>query len=746
MNDMSLHAVTEKYSLSDLDGNSDAEILSKLKASWGYSDIEKFEVIGRISQITLSEGSFYVLRELRSITDGRLLLYPLEVDDTHQSIFIGSIRNEQKDESFVVGQWVRAKLELSPKRERTKHNNPMGLKTVTGSLRPLYIIPEDTRPDILNTGDGPALERWLLDVCHLKHKTEINNAGKALQAKVDADAEAQRVRIVAENEALQVKLQDEHQRQLSEVESSKENAKKLSDDLKKQRKNLQEINQKIIDNKVQQKSAKAEFYSRKQIMEQQLGTLQNFIEQKAQILRDLDLIEQRELDNLLGHKATEASLTGHSFLDVFDADPLKAVAYIQSFMWQNGIVYTRKVLEDFFALVTTHDLIVLAGDSGSGKTNLIKSFAKAVGGKHVIIPVKPNWTSAEDLLGYYNPLEQKYLSTPFLEALFEATQNPEIPYFICLDEMNLARVEYYFADFLSLMEERNEAPEVSLYSDTEAAHLVSEARNFLALVDDAKHKLERSDLVSFLDILRDESLNSKLHELCGFREGDSLLKYHGQLRKLMSSYLTTPSKIRLPSNVRIIGAINVDETTHYLSPKILDRAHIMRFSSPLLSDWGQVEAEIEQFKLDMNLPISLPASALGIRSQYPAYDRNDKLVQTLVHLTREFLDPLGVEFGLRTIRQALGYSTAMQPFTASEALVLNNIVLHKVLPKLMFDGEKVVEAGIARKDKLAGMKDYLAETLDNLGGINAGDSCITELDRVIRNAESNDWSVNYWSR
>ena len=81
---------------------------------------------------------------------------------------------------------------------------------------------------------------------------------------------------------------------------------------------------------------------------------------------------------------------------------------------------------------------------------LVKSFADAIGGKAFIIPVKPNWTSAEDLLGYYNPLEKKYLATPFLEALLEAQNNPTIPYFICLDEMNLARIEYYFADFLSL--------------------------------------------------------------------------------------------------------------------------------------------------------------------------------------------------------------------------------------------------------------------------------------------------------
>ena len=464
------------------------------------------------------------------------------------------------------------------------------------------------------------------------------------------------------------------------------------------------------------------------------------------MLVELDLVGQQEIDSLLNIVSTESVRQGHDFAGAFSSDVTQAVSYVQAYMKKRGVVYRRKVLEDFFALLTTHDLIILAGASGSGKTNLVKSFAEAIGGKAIIIPVKPNWTSAEILLGYYNPLEQKFLSTRFLDALFEAAKNPDVPYFICLDEMNLARVEYYFADFLSLMEERGHAPEIHLYSDTEATHVVSEARNFLSLIDDAKVKLQKPDLVSFLDLLRDEEVNTKLHEMCGFREGDSLLKYHSHLRKVMSSYLNTPSSIRLPSNVRIIGAINVDETTHSLSPKILDRAHIMRFGSPLLSDWEQAENEVEAFDLDLNLPIKFDAAALGNRTHYPTFERDSPLVETLLHLVREYLEPLGIEFGLRTVRQARLYSAALQQFGADEDLVLNNIVLHKLLPKLMFDGNKAVNEKMDRKDLLVGMRDYLEQQLNNLDSDGAVDSCIDELDRVIRNAEVNDWVVNYWSR
>lgn len=87
--------------------------------------------------------------------------------------------------------------------------------------------------------------------------------------------------------------------------------------------------------------------------------------------------------------------------------------------------------------------------------------------------------------------------TPFLEALIEAKQNPDIPYFICLDEMNLARVEYYFADFLSKLEERNEQPTIQLYSDDEAAHVLAELKGlFLSFLTRKKSSAKMASWTS----------------------------------------------------------------------------------------------------------------------------------------------------------------------------------------------------------------------------------------------------------
>src|SRR5690606_21919326 len=154
----------------------------------------------------------------------------------------------------------------------------------------------------------------------------------------------------------------------------------------------------------------AELDQKKRTMEYQLSTLAKFIEEKTRILVDLDLVDKGEIESLGRTSDDDVKQPGHSFADVFGSNIKAAIGYVQAHLYQQGIVYRRSVLEDFYALLKTHDLIILAGDSGSGKTNLVKSFAHAIGGKSVVVPVKPNWTSAEDLLGYYNPIEQKYLS------------------------------------------------------------------------------------------------------------------------------------------------------------------------------------------------------------------------------------------------------------------------------------------------------------------------------------------------
>jgi hypothetical protein len=482
-------------------------------------------------------------------------------------------------------------------------------------------------------------------------------------------------------------------------------------------------------------------------MTRKIERLKSYISEKALFLKDFEFIDEEDFDSFINNATPAYDLAEMlDFSSVFDGDYKQAVSYIQAYLKGQNILYPRHVIENYLTLIRSNDLIILAGDSGSGKTNLVQSFARAVGGVAKIIPVKPNWTSSEDLLGYYNPLEKKYLATPFLEALIEAQQNPEIPYFICLDEMNLARVEYYFADFLSKLESRDSIPEIQLYSDDESAHVLSELKAVVSIISNAQAKYAHDGVVDFVKLMQDENVNAEMKRAFGFSEKDSLIKYHGDIRRMLSGIMSTPSAIKVPANVRIIGAINIDETTHYLSPKILDRAHIMKFRSPLLSDWEAIFAEIESYNFDdVSKPIHFEIDALGRRAPYPRFDREDDFCALFIDLNKEFFNPLGVEFGMRTIRQGLHYLALFTELNEDREQAINNFIIHKILPKFTFDGFK--QSGSDTKlnliDKV--LVSRLESTIPNHESFTEEFSCILALRNIIDNAKANDGVVNYWA-
>ncbi|WP_289048898.1 AAA family ATPase [uncultured Psychrobacter sp.] len=738
----------EVYSKSDLENDSEEELLKKLKNAWDYDPSEPLEVYGTLREIVpLSGFSFYVLDSIKHIRSNEILNFPLSYEPSVQSVFVGDpSKFSLKD--YKSGDIAKARVTFSPPEEREKHNNPFDLMT-TALDGLISIDQEDEVFDFSKStlhfsqvNNDTYLEEYLYNLHLKKALKEIDRSVNVKKAEVEIQLEQRKLEINKEIEELTkeeglLKTNNDYiKSEISNLESQRDKAVSELSEIRESVSNTQSILEK----------SKTEYFKLIENLEQNMASLNETIEQKSEALLQLGLIEQEDINNLLLRYDSSEVREGHSFEEVFNSNYANAIEYIQAYLWNKGIVYKQSVLKDYLALLMSNDLIVLAGDSGSGKTNLVKSFAKAVGGEAIIIPVKPNWTSAEDLLGYYNPLESSYLSTKFLDALIEAQKNPHIPYFICLDEMNLARVEYYFADFLSLLEERDEQPVIQLFSSTEGDVLASELSNFVSLVNDTSIKVEKDEITSFIDVLTDEDFNSKLHEVCGFKDGESLLKYHSSLKKMINSFLNTPSSISLPKNVRIIGAINVDETTHYLSPKILDRAHVMKFSSPLLQDWDAIESEVMEFDIDISKPVIFDISDLGERKPYPEFDRGSELVQILISFVRDYLNPLGVEFGLRTIRQALNYSEALKLFELSDQVVLNNIVLHKILPKMLFDGEKNVNDTLTRKDILNQFLDEVRRQLNNLPETDISTNSVLEFEKIIEDAKSNDWVVNYWAR
>ena len=118
---------------------------------------------------------------------------------------------------------------------------------------------------------------------------------------------------------------------------------------------------------------------------------------------------------------------------------------------QLGLYYTPEIIRRFVAGMASSKLLILEGISGTGKTSLPYSFSRYLNNPATIVSIQPSYRDRTEILGYFNEFSKRFNETEFLRALYEANYRPD-PTLIVLDEMNLARIEYYFAEMLSVLE------------------------------------------------------------------------------------------------------------------------------------------------------------------------------------------------------------------------------------------------------------------------------------------------------
>jgi hypothetical protein len=134
------------------------------------------------------------------------------------------------------------------------------------------------------------------------------------------------------------------------------------------------------------------------------------------------------------------------------------VKHIVQYIQNKGFYYDFDEVMNLFLSLKTKPFVILSGISGTGKTMMVKWFAESLGatrenGRFNLIPVRPDWSDGSDLLGYRD-IKGDFIPGPLTKVLKQANKDLHNPYFVLLDEMNLARVEYYFSDLLSVMESR----------------------------------------------------------------------------------------------------------------------------------------------------------------------------------------------------------------------------------------------------------------------------------------------------
>lgn len=211
----------------------------------------------------------------------------------------------------------------------------------------------------------------------------------------------------------------------------------------------------------------------------------------------------------------------------------KEKAFIQRFISrvrQRGFLYDERDLYNFHISAKSSRLVILAGRSGTGKSGLVRLYGEALGitpSQVAFLPVRPSWMDDGDILGYLDRNRMLYFpsDTGLAELLVEASRHPEKMYIVCFDEMNLARAEYYFAQFISVLEKK---------------------------------------------------------------ENPALQLYNPSLEERVYNHSDYPARIPLLDNVLFMGTVNVDESTYHFSDKILDRANVITLHQRKFSDMAQL--------------------------------------------------------------------------------------------------------------------------------------------------------------
>ena len=245
----------------------------------------------------------------------------------------------------------------------------------------------------------------------------------------------------------------------------------------------------------------------------------------------------------------------------------------------------------FIAALRTKPFLLLAGISGTGKSQKVQELAfmtcpdgelrnegGTTPGNYCLVEVKPNWHDSTELLGYYSALSGKYELTDFIRFVYKASQNKDVPFFLCLDEMNLAPVEQYFAEFLSVLETRKKVGDEVL-----TQYLLSRDRF-------SNCELQKKVLV------KDEG---------DIIEGDKQYKMEFLYSEKDAEIITylKENGLTLPDNLFVIGTVNMDDTTHQFSRKVIDRAFTIEMNGGKMSEMFSPESKMLLEYRDEPIPL-----------------------------------------------------------------------------------------------------------------------------------------------
>jgi MoxR-like ATPase len=306
----------------------------------------------------------------------------------------------------------------------------------------------------------------------------------------------------------------------------------------------------------------------------------------------------------------------------------------------SGYVVKNETLIRFYAALRAKPFVILAGNSGTGKSRLVRLFAEACGasvenGGFHLIAVRPDWNDSGDLLGHLD-LENQFRPGQIFNALLVAHAEPKRAVFVCLDEMNLARVEHYFSDFLSKIESRRRSDDGSVITDP---------------------------------VIRAEELTAKLFD-----------RVPDYLRTALQKLQSAGRGINLPPNLLIVGTVNMDETTHAFSRKVLDRANTLEIEAGPLSappSSAKVATPTSQ-SIDLRAPFLTASDMLPDAENASKLQRVSKLLDEL----NDTLAEASLQVAYRTRDEATAFFIHATAAGLSDQDTEHAIVMQKILPRV----------------------------------------------------------------
>ena len=384
----------------------------------------------------------------------------------------------------------------------------------------------------------------------------------------------------------------------------------------------------------------------------------------------------------------------------------------------------------YITAIKSKPFLLLAGISGTGKSRIVRELARACWGvdspeykehkpkNFEMIQVKPNWHDSSELIGYVSRLgdEPTFIAGDFLKFVVRAWENESTPYFLCLDEMNLAPVEQYFAEYLSVVEsrKRNETgkvvtdpilkPEFEKERNGEHAEFVPKAW-YKKLIDELL--VDCSDNIK--DVLKQQFMD----------EG-----------------------ITIPQNLIIVGTVNMDETTFSFSRKVLDRAMTIEMNEVDL--YGGLTTRHEQIgKLNFEDLVGDKVEGVDV------YQENQEVCNQAIQYLQEInavLEGTPFKIAYRTRNEFLLYVVNNVPYRKNSqgqemsqsevvARALDEITSMKILSRIEGDEEKV------KAELLASLKEVVSKMLpENMRYSSVSLAKLDEMEKKLSSGYTSFWS------